>query len=663
MPLFGRRPRRGMTASAARVTLAPASNGRDRSVAQTHRDSLTASGERVTPWAAASINRLRMPWQARAFSYFDMVPEAKYAGLYVGHAMSKLQLYAAELNDEGEPEPTDDPDALATLARMQDPGGGTTMLLNQMGILMFLVGEGFLFVSERPKDEGGGEQWEFLSTDEIRPTPSGNGYQRYEAPMLTPKEYRDAGDDDWSDVGSGAMVFRIWTPHPRWSAMADSSMRGVLDICEELVLLTQAVRSRARSRMAGPGILLVDDRIAPPPPQPVQDEDMINDPWYEELIESTTASIKDEGSASAFVPMLVRASMPAETNLKVADLIHHLQVIDPNQYYPEEGLRNELIRRFAIGVDLPPERITGLGNTSHWNAWEIDDDDWKNHLEPLARRIVGDLSSSWYRQQLRKLGVTNWQKHLIAFDATKVVTAPDRSQLAQKALDDGAIGYEAYRRETGFDESDAQTDEEHQEWLGIKLRDPSYAVTGVVSLPRAAELEPVNQAGEPEIQVPPAPGGGTGTPPTNESKPQGGDQGPPEQPTPNGGVNAAAVHGAAQAAVYRAREAAGSRVASLAKRDPEIAARINGTPRSEIVALIGKEGMVAIQAPQEKELIRGARSLIEETLRSWSLDQETVTQIANAVEQHVLMTLYERKPKPLPSSFYGFIEGLIKSAR
>ena len=66
--------------------------------------------------------------------------------------------------------------------------------------------------------------------------------------------------DDRTAVG-----YRLWQRHPRFSMLADSTMMGVLELCEELLLLTQSVRARARSRLAGSGILLIDERISPPP--------------------------------------------------------------------------------------------------------------------------------------------------------------------------------------------------------------------------------------------------------------------------------------------------------------------------------------------------------------------------------------------------------------
>ena len=46
-----------------------------------------------------------------------------------------------------------------------------------------------------------------------------------------------------------AWVARMWRTHPRWGDEPDSSMLGVLDQCEQLVLLDQAMRNMARRAM------------------------------------------------------------------------------------------------------------------------------------------------------------------------------------------------------------------------------------------------------------------------------------------------------------------------------------------------------------------------------------------------------------------------------
>jgi hypothetical protein len=52
-------------------------------------------------------------------------------------------------------------------------------------------------------------------------------------------------------------------------------------------------------------------------------------------------------------------------------------LLDPTQLYPETGLRREAVERLAIGLDMPPEVLLGLGDSNHWSAWQVDEQTWK----------------------------------------------------------------------------------------------------------------------------------------------------------------------------------------------------------------------------------------------------------------------------------------------
>ena len=65
-------------------------------------DSLTASGQRVTHGQATYLRRLIMPWQIRAFGYYDLLGEIKYASQFYSRALANLELFAGEIDENGE---------------------------------------------------------------------------------------------------------------------------------------------------------------------------------------------------------------------------------------------------------------------------------------------------------------------------------------------------------------------------------------------------------------------------------------------------------------------------------------------------------------------------------------------------------------------------------
>jgi hypothetical protein len=626
--------------------------------------SLTAAGEKVTNGQATYLRRLIMPWQIRAFGYYDLVGEFKFAAQYYARSLSQLRLFAAELNDDGEVIPTENEQVIQALARIKDPGGsGTSGLLADYGRLMFLTGEAILFVTIDERNQL--EQWEMLSTDEIRLL-DGN-YTRFMAPTLPATLFRPAPDDAFEPVQGTAVAYRLHKRHPRFSSLSDSTTEGVLDILEELVLLTQVVRARVRSRLAGAGVLFLDDRITTTPSEPTPDEDPLEDPFIEDFTEAIMSPITDEGTASAVVPLVARVRVP--DGCKLADLVYHLQVVDPMQIYPETGLRTECIRRLAMALDMPAEALLGFTDLNHWNAWIVDEISWKAHLQPIADGCVQDLTVAYLTPYLRdELKLTDWQKYLVAYDASKVINHPDRSKNAIVLHDKGIVGDEAVRRETGFTEDDAPNKDELARAVGIATRDSSLAWNAIPSI-RSGGLEP-------EPGVVEQGGTTTGTPVAAEGADV--EKGPPRGSSGVAGdeglvgslaqaVLMSQIEGAAQLALLRAREAAGAKLLTAVRklRDADASAAVEGVRTRDVAAALGRARVkVALgQREREEELVAGARDLIVEALRLFGVTDETAASlIADTIEAYASRTLYEARPQPLPPNFSSYVTGLLATA-
>lgn len=615
---------------------------------------LTAAGVRITRREAEQVRRLIQQWQAQAFYYYDRLGEIKYAALFYSRGLAPLELYAGEIvttNGRPEVKPTKNQVAIDLLNRVQDPGGGTAGLLSAYGKLKFLAGECYLFVSV----ENGVEQWEMLSHDELRITGAGT-YMRFKAPSLAGEEYREPdaneGDEQPSDLEEQeGMAYRLWTRHPRFSWLPDSTMMGVLDLCEELLLLRQAVRSRARSRLAGPGWLLIPEELSTPPLEPVGDEDPNEDIFIADLTKYMMAGIQDEGSPSAQVPLISR--VPAE----FIEKIRHIQISDPTQLYPETGLRREAVESIAIGLDLPPEILTGIMDANHWTAWLIDEQTWKSHLMPMADSFCDDLTASYFRPSLIAANVADAEKYVIAYDATAVINHPDRTKDAKDLHDRGVLSDETLREATGFDGDDAPSPEERQVWLAVKARDPGFAVTGIPTrLSPAAEEEVVAQGG---AVTPAGAEDAVKEPPARADSPAESQ----ERAGVPGGYAAERIAGAADVALLRAREVAGNRVRSLAKRKPDILALVEGVPAGQVCAVLGKDRVRGLGCPDERELVAGGRALIMDALAAFGVrDAEINAKVADLVEQHAARTLYSEKASLMPPTFRNWLAGVTKAS-
>lgn len=497
------------------------------------RAALVASSVRVTTAQAKRDRSAKQSWQTRALDYYDTLGEVWYAAQFYARALAKLDLYVAREDADGELEKvTDRPDVTDVLDALRDDAGGREQLQASFGRLWFLVGEAFLVATWLDAEEGAGDgvRWEMLSSMEIDVTET--GIKRRTTPGAQPEELVEVVDGKPPEAGQ-VMVWRLWRPHPRWSGLADSPMRGVLELCEELVLASQRERATIRSRLAGAGILFVPEEVSPPPPDAdAGDEDAQADKFLRDLTDSMIRAIEDEQDAAAVVPLLVRVGSD------FVDSFRHLrfdQVTDP----PDK--RRDLIARFALGIDMPAEVFTGMGAANHWSAWQITREAWSAHAEPVAMALCGELTRSLLRPTLKAAGVADWADFTVWYDATRVVQHPDRGKDAMEAYDRGAIDAEALREAKGFDENDKMDDDEYARWVGVQVGDAAMAVDGT---PTPAP-EPAAFPAPADTQ--PAGGDGNAAP----------DSGPPSTEDANA---AAAAIMAFQ--VERCRERAGSRVRS-----------------------------------------------------------------------------------------------------
>ena len=195
------------------------------------------------------MSRMGQPWQLRALTYYDQIGEIRFASQFYAKLLSKVRFYPARQLENGDTEEIKDGLPLEILHRIQDPGGGRSRLLYDYGRMMFVTGEGVLFGDRLETEQ---ERWRFLWKDEVKPSDYGEGWQRVRYDM-TPYEPPQVGE-----------AYRFWTPHPRHSDLPDSPLRSIMDIAEELLVLTASVMGTATTRMTN-GILLMPTEASPNP--------------------------------------------------------------------------------------------------------------------------------------------------------------------------------------------------------------------------------------------------------------------------------------------------------------------------------------------------------------------------------------------------------------
>ena len=550
-----------------------------------------------------------MTWQQRALEYIDLVPELSYASRFYSRMLKLIDVYPAHLDDMGRLTRISEGAPVELLNRIQDPGGGRSQILGNFGRLAFTTGEGNLFGRSLGTDD---ESWLYVWNDEIEVKTDGQG----EATMIIHKPV--AGEDGKEYSPDDAVVYRFWTPHPRRSGEADSPMRAALDVAEELIILTKSVRSTAVTRMTN-GIVAIAQEISPAPAEPIGDEDPLNHPFLEDFVNHITAQVEDAGSAAASAPFVFEG--PGE--FIGPDMFRWVQTHDPSTDYMERDLRKEAIDRLAFGLDMPPEILKGLGSTNHWAAMQILHDMWRSHGAPMAEQFCDDLNETYLRPALRQDGYPDWRNVVVAFDDSRVTIKVDRGEDADRAFDRGQISGDGYRRLKNIPEEYAPSEDEHREYLAVKLRNP--------------QLIGADNGGNP-MDGPPPPG------------PEG-DSGRRTRV-----VAAASVElGAAEMALLRCRELAGIRIRQKEKLCPDCLKPAEAVANALVASAVGPEVLQQMELDPVR-LVRGGADSFRALLATWGFHDAQAAPLARLVETHAARTLFEAAHPRLPDNFVAHVE-------
>ena len=417
-------------------------------------------------------------WQGEAWEYYDAIGEVKYAFNLVASVVSRIRLYAAAIDNPAETpvsvrssnfiDPRLAAAAERALARLDSAYGGQAGLLRDAALNLSVSGECYLVQFPAKAGTGVPESWDIRSTDELQ-VDSKNAY------MIVPRRDMGSasrGSDKSIKLPNQAFVGRIWRAHPRYSEEADSSLRGLLDLCAELLLLNRTFRATARSRLNAGALYLPDGLSVAAqgdPDYPYDDENELNpgvtveeaeDEFEDQLIDAMTTPIRDEDSASAVVPLIIRG--PAELGDKIK------QFKFERSFDPALAQRaDRVLERILQGLDVPKDIVTGLANVKYSNALQIDEALYKAHIEPLMLLIADAITVVYLRPALIASGFPedDVKKICVWYDPSQVATRNDRAADADSGFDRMAVSMEAWRRAHGFSAADAPDAKE----LAIRL--------------------------------------------------------------------------------------------------------------------------------------------------------------------------------------------------
>lgn len=528
-----------------------------------------ATGDDPAKEAFARSGEIRRK-QQQVWAYRDVVPELGHAVLFYENCFSRIRLTVAVEDDDGTRKPAFNEDgseavkgaaqALKFVRQLRSPIGGQSQLLRALGGCLGAVGEGHLVGHADPRMGAGQKAWEFLSPSEFflpqtatvdDTTGRASEYHRIRVPGQPPQPIRDAD------------VVRIWQPDRQYSLLPWAPALGMLEILDELVLLTREVAGAVRSRLALAGILLVADDIDFPQSEDAADDSDEMEPFTADLIRVASTAIRDKSNPAGVVPLVVR--VPADRVGEAgADGKQGFRLLEFDRKWDDTAAakRGECIIRFGQGIDLPVEVVTGHMSTTFANARQISADMYRLYIEPKALIGTDGLSTGYLWQQMGD------NRFVVHPDATDLIVAPDQIGDWERAFDRFAVSFASYRNKLGASESDAPSSEEIALRLLLRARPAEVggdiASTAITDNGQGAAAD---TAGRTPVDVP-----------VDES---------------------ASVQAAIEVNTRRALQRAGARLRSKVGANRALASLIAATPDEDVAATLGRDTVLTLASEAE----------------------------------------------------------------
>lgn len=395
-------------------------------------------------------------WQNELWGLYKVLGEFRSVVDWKADTVSRIRLKAARIDTSSdEPIITDSGPAVDILNTLLLGTQSQTYLMKSLAFHLSVPGECWL--------TGEDDSWRVCSGDELHAR--GSSYEII-------SEESTPGNVYWRPVSDNSLIVRIWNPDGRYNYLPDSPAQSALSTMRELELVSRHMQAQYLSRLASAGVFLIPDEVQLPAREEFQDAP---DPFVREWIETAAEAIRTPGTAAGVVPVPMR--VPAE----YVESFRHIDfTLALDDKITEK--RDSIIQRLARQLAAPPEILLGESTGNHWSAWKIEESGLKSYILPTVEMICAALTHGYLRPMLRASGMSaaEAQSQVLWYDASEITIKPDRSSSAKDAYDRLELSGEALRRESGFDEEDAPTEEElARQILKLLARQPQNGFTAL----------------------------------------------------------------------------------------------------------------------------------------------------------------------------------------
>lgn len=507
-------------------------------------------------------NQIARRWQIEAYRHVNICGEARYAASLFANMAARAEIGVSL------------PNALVRKAVWVESGTEVeafnelaptvrdrSKLIRDYMTHYIIAGECYLIARDRVdtdpefEDKRGEPIWEIVAVTELQKVGE------------TWRVRHDNGN--WLNLSKGDPVIRLWNPDPADRREAWSPYRSLLPTLCEIEFLTKHIFTQVRSRLMSAGVWFLPDNLTFPAP-PVDSVEggaeaiaAMNEA-EQFMISLAASSMGFLDSDEVAFPTVIMADPAAIEAIDQKKLIQFWSEIDDKAMV----LRSDAVRRFALGMDLPPEQVLGssgiavtgaggsAGSVNHWGVWANEEQSISAHIEPALDNFCGALTSSFLR------AAVEGTDKVIAYDTASLRLRQDRSKEAVELYDRGLLKATVTLREVGFDPaSDMMDAEEHKTWLLNRI------VSGQAT-PEQIQAALILLGVELKVQPLPESGGAKEIPGRNATRnlDQHPVQGPPQGDHDHKDAVYSARVASAEVLVLRALEKAGNRLLNDGKR-------------------------------------------------------------------------------------------------
>lgn len=505
----------GATASGAvtvAAPLAPAPSIPSRSLVASV---ITASAVSYKGSKAPRVYHPVEEWQRECYRHYGICGEARYAADFMGHAYSRAVLEVVK-DSPGKPRETlETGPAVDLLEELFSGKDGQAQMLQSAGVHMTVAGEFYLVGRETAYDiddptlllDAPMDIWEIVSVIEMRKTGTEfsivhEGYM----PIV---------------LGDDAVVIRVYNPDPSERTKAFSPFKSLLPVLREIEWLTLHIFAQCTSRLATMGLMFIDQDLDFEPPKgadgkPIQVANKAQGLMLV-LAQAMNESMKDPEAVLARSPIAITVPSATLQKGKPAELLRFWTDLDDKA----RDLRNDSIKRFALGLEMPPEQLLGMSSNSgtgggtsngvsHWGAWQIEESTIKMFVEPGLETVCNAITIGYLR-----LGMFDEETDESTYDGEKLAAntknlrlRPDRSKEASELNQDGILTDEVRVKENGFNVEDMMDDAQFKRWLMRKIATgsptPGQIAAAVAffggDIPADDGVPTAEQRGEPNVR-------------------------------------------------------------------------------------------------------------------------------------------------------------------